>query len=68
MGESKGSYKVLVGKHKERRPLERPKCRWENNIKMDLRQLGWGVDWIDLAEDRDRCRAAMNAIVNRWVP
>ena len=35
---------------------------------MDLRQLGWGVDWIDLAEDRDRCRAAMNAIVNRWVP
>jgi hypothetical protein len=54
-GERRGAYRALVGKPEGRRPLARPRRRWEDNIKMDLREVGWGgVDWIDLAHDRDR--------------
>jgi hypothetical protein len=56
MGERGGVYRVFVGKPEGRRPFERPKCRRQNNIKMDLRKVGWGMDWIDLAQDRDRWR------------
>jgi hypothetical protein len=63
------SYRVLVGKTEEKRPLGRPRCRWEHNIKMDLQELGiWDVDWIGLAQDRDRRRALVNAVMNLRVP
>ena len=55
MGESRGAYRVLVGKPERRRPLKRPMVRWEDNIKMYLRKVGWGsIDWIGLIQDRDR--------------
>jgi hypothetical protein len=55
MGERRGAYRALVGKREERRPLERPRRRWEDNIKMDLREVGCGgADWVDLAQDRVR--------------
>jgi len=54
MGERKGVYRVFVGKPEEKRPLGRPKCRWADNIKMDLQEVGCRVmDWIELAQDRD---------------
>jgi hypothetical protein len=69
MGERRGAYRALVGKPEGRRPLGRPRLRWEDNIKMDLREVGWGVvDWIDLAQDRDRWRALVNAVMNLRVP
>jgi hypothetical protein len=53
MGERRGAYRALVGKPEGRRPLVRPRRKWEDNIKMDLREVGWGdVDWINLAQDR----------------
>jgi hypothetical protein len=65
MGEWRGAYRALVGKPEERRPLGRPRHRWEDNIKMDLREVGWGgVDWIDLAQDRDRWRAVVYTVIN----
>jgi hypothetical protein len=58
-----------VGKPDGKRPLGRPKHRWVNNIKMDLRETGWdGKDWIDLAQDRDKWRALVNTVMNLWVP
>jgi hypothetical protein len=58
MGEERKVYKVLVGKPEGERPLERPRCRWEDGIRMDLREIGLGaVDWIRLAQDRDWWRA-----------
>ena len=55
MGERRGVYRVLVGKHEGKRPLGRPRRRWEDNIKMDLQEVGFGgMDWIELAQDRDR--------------
>ena len=55
MDERRGVYSVLVGKHEGKRPLGRPKRRWEDNIKMDLQKVGYGVmDWMELAQDRDR--------------
>ena len=58
-------YRVLVGKPEGRRPLGRPRRRWENNIKMNLRDAGWkGIDWIDLARVRDRWRAVVNILMN----
>jgi hypothetical protein len=58
-----------VGKPEGRRPLGRPRRRWEDNIKMDLREVGWGgMDSINLAEDRDRWRAVVNAVMNLRVP
>jgi hypothetical protein len=69
MGERRGTYRGLVGKPEGRRPLGRPRRRWEDDIKMDLREVGWrGMDWIDLAQDRDRWRALVNAVMNLRVP
>ena len=68
-GERKGVYRVLVGKPEGSRPLERPRRRWEDNIKMDLQEVGCGsIDWIDLAQDRDRWRALVNGVMNLRVP
>jgi hypothetical protein len=66
MGEGRNVYRVLVGKPEGKRPLGRPRGRWEDGIKMDLREIGWGggVEWIHLAEDRDRWRAVVNAVMN----
>jgi hypothetical protein len=62
---TKAKHRALVGKPEGRRPLGRPRRRWEDNIKMDLREVGWGgVDWIDLAQDRDMWRALVNAAMN----
>jgi hypothetical protein len=68
MGEERKVYKVLVGKPDGRRSLGRPKHRWEDGIRMDLREIGlWGVDWIRLAQERDRWRAVVCAVMNLWV-
>jgi hypothetical protein len=65
MGERRGAYRALVGKPEGRRPLGRPRRRWEDNIKIDLREVGWGgMDWINLTQDRDRWRALVNAVMN----
>jgi len=62
-------YRILVGKPEGKRPLGRPRCRWEDNIKMDLQEAGCrGMDWIELALDRDRRRELMNAVMKLWVP
>jgi hypothetical protein len=69
MGEKRNAYRILVGNPKGRRPLGRPRRRWVDNIKMDLREVGWdGMDWINLAQDRDRWRAFVNAVMNLRVP
>ena len=69
MGERRGVYKVLVGKHEGKRPLGRPRCRWDDNIKMDLQEVGCGgMDWIDLAQDRERWRALVSTERNLRVP
>jgi hypothetical protein len=65
MGEGRGVYRVLVGKPEGKRPLGRPRRRWEDNIRMDLQDVGCGcVDWIGLAQDRDRWRALVSAVRN----
>jgi len=65
MGEMKGVYRVLVWKPEGKRPLGRPRRRWEGNIKTDLQQVGCGgVDWIELAQGRDTWRALVNAVMN----
>jgi hypothetical protein len=65
MGEERKVYKVSVGKPEGKRPLGRPKHRWEDGIRMDLREIGWGsVEWIQLAQVRDGCRALVNTAVN----
>jgi hypothetical protein len=68
VGEKRGAYRILVGRPEGRRPLGRPRRRWEDNIKMDLQEVGWDMDWIDLAQDRDRWRAVVNAVMNLRVP
>jgi hypothetical protein len=61
-------YEVLMGKPEGKRPLGRPRRRWENGIRMDLRKIGWGsVEWIQLAQDRDRWRALVNTVMKLWV-
>jgi hypothetical protein len=69
MGEVRGAYNILVGRPEGRRPLGRPRRRWEDNIKMDFREIGFGdVDWIHWAQDRDRWRALVNTVMNLRVP
>jgi hypothetical protein len=69
MGEERGVYRVLVGKPERKRSLGRPRHRWEENIRMDLQEVGRGcVDWTGLAQDRDRWRALVNAVKNLRVP
>jgi hypothetical protein len=65
----RNAYRLLVGKPEGRWPLGRPRLRWLNNIRIDLVEVGWGdVDWIGLAQDRDRCRALVNSVLNLRVP
>jgi hypothetical protein len=68
-GEGRGAYRVLVGKHEGKRPLGGPRHRWEDNINMDLQEVGYGgMDWIELTQDGDRRRAHMNVVMNLRVP
>jgi len=69
MGEGRGVYRVLVRKPEAKRPLGRPRCRWEDNIEVDIQEVGCvGMDWIELAQDRDRWRSLVNAVLNHRVP
>ena len=69
MEEGRGVHKVLVGKPEGKRPLGRPRRRWEDNIKMDLQVLGRGYgDWMEMAQDRDRWRAIVGTVMNFGVP
>jgi hypothetical protein len=64
-----GRRGILVGKPEGKRPLERPRHRWVDNIEMDLREIGWdGMDWIDLAQNRNQWRALVNRVMNLRVP
>jgi hypothetical protein len=69
MREGRGVYRVLVRRPEGKKPLRRPRCRWEDNIKMDLRETGIdGANWIQLAQDRIPWRAFVNTVMNRRVP
>jgi hypothetical protein len=68
MGEKRGPYRILVGRPEGRRPLGRPRRRWEDNIKMDLQKWDGSMDWIELAQDRDRWRPIVNTVMNVRVP
>jgi hypothetical protein len=69
IGEKRNAYRILVEEAEGRRPLGRPRRRWVDNIKMDLREIEWdGVDWIDMAQDRDQWRALVNTVLNHRVP
>ena len=69
MGEGRGVHRVLVGKPEGKRPMRRPRHRWEGNIKMDLQEVGGGCgDWMELAQDRERCRALVSTVRNLRVP
>jgi hypothetical protein len=67
--EKRNVCKILVGKPEGKRPLGRPRCKWMDNIKMGLRETGWrGIDWINLAQNRDKWRALVNSVPNFQVP
>jgi hypothetical protein len=67
-GEERGVYTILVGKPEGKRPMGRPRRRWEDNIRMDLQEVGCGgMDWIGLAQDRDKWRAVVNDVINHQV-
>jgi hypothetical protein len=69
MMEKRNIYRILVGIPEGRRPLGSPRCRWVDNIKMDLRKIGWeGMDWIDLAQNRDQWRPLVNTVMNFRFP
>ena len=69
MGEKRGVYRVLVGKPGGKTPLGRPRHRWEDNIMMDIQEVGCGgMDWIELGQDRDRWQALVNVVMNFQVP
>jgi hypothetical protein len=69
MGEKGNAYRIMVGTPGGKRPLGIPRRRWEDNIRMDLREIGWGgMDWIDLAQDRDQWKALVNMVTNLRVP
>jgi hypothetical protein len=69
MGTKRNAFWILVETPERKRLLGRPRRRWEDNIKMDLREIGWdGVDWIDLAQDRDQWRTLVNTVMNIRVP
>jgi hypothetical protein len=69
MGETRNAYRILVGKPEGKRPLGRPRRRWEDNIKMDLGEIEWdGRDWIKLGQDRDQWRALVNTVMNLRIP
>ena len=69
MGQGRGVYRVLVGKPEGKRPLGRPRRSWEDNIKMDIQEVGGGCgDWMELAQDRGRWRALVSTVMNVWVP
>jgi hypothetical protein len=64
-GEKRSAYRILVEKPEGKRPLGRPRSRWEDNIRLDLREIEWGgMDWINLAQDRDHWRTLVNTVVN----
>jgi hypothetical protein len=69
MGEKRNAFRLLVGNPEGKRPLGRPRRRWVNNIRMDLGKVGWGdVDWIGLAQDKNRWRAVVNSVLNLRIP
>jgi hypothetical protein len=69
MGEKRNAYRILVLKPEGNRPLGKPRRRWVDNIKMDLREIEWdGLDWIDMAQGRDQWRALVNTVLNFRVP
>jgi hypothetical protein len=64
-----GVYRVLVGKPEGKKPLGRPRCKWDDNIKANLQEVGCGgIDWIELAQDRNGCRTLVNAVINFRIP
>jgi hypothetical protein len=68
VGETRGAYRILVGKSEGKKPLGRPRHRWEDNIEFDLEEVGWGrMDWVDLAQDREKSWAVVSAAMNLWV-
>jgi hypothetical protein len=69
MREKRNANRILVGKPEGKRPLGKPRRKWEDNIRTNLREIGWGgMDWIDLARDRDQWRALVNTVINLLVP
>jgi hypothetical protein len=69
MGNKRNAYRILVGMPEGKRPLGRPRRRWVDNIKLDLREIGWdGMDWIDLAQNMDQWRALVNTVMNLRFP
>jgi hypothetical protein len=69
MGEKSNAFRLLVGKPEGKRPLERPRRRWVDNIRMDLGEVRWGdVDWIGLAQDKNRWKSLVNSVLNLRVP
>jgi hypothetical protein len=68
IGDNRNAYRIFIGKTEGKIPQGRPRRMWEDNIKMDVREIGWGgMDWIDLVQNRDRWRALVSTVMNVWV-